>query len=377
MLSALRKVVPPMSGRKLASGREEACVGRLVLDRTRCSVGEEVTGRIAGLGSTTSVAILRLECRPGERRVFEVAAARASQPGGRFALALPCEAVPSATGERCGLHYVVCARSAGGSHGAELTVFASARPHVDSGSSRADRLLASWEARHFHLELSDAQLTGGGRLAGRVHRHGPWPADLIVVVARCEECWRASPWAERGVPQWRSTGLWEHACTLRADPDATWAGFEFQLPDGLPPAIEASTIAWRYELIAKRSVRHWLDETAALTALLHEHAHQRGSHRLARRVRRLHRCRRRDSNPTRGLRLAAPPARHPGTILDRHPDQGPGAGGAVALAVPLLRENHVVSIYVCWGTFPRTLAETVGVVAPRRAPVQEGGGAGG
>jgi hypothetical protein len=40
----------------------------------------------------------------------------------------------------------------------------------------------------------------------------------------------------------------------------------------LPPAVEARTIAWRYELRARRRVRHWFDETAALTPLLHEDA---------------------------------------------------------------------------------------------------------
>jgi hypothetical protein len=56
------------------------------------------------------------------------------------------------------------------------------------------------------------------------------------------------------------------------DPDASWAAFCFTLPDHLPPAVEARTIAWRYELRAQRHVRHWFNETAARTPLLHEDA---------------------------------------------------------------------------------------------------------
>ena len=130
----------------------------------------------------------------------------------------------------------------------------------------------SWDARHFHIELSDARLEGGGQLVGRVHRHGDWPSGEIAVRARCLECWRATTLAARGLPHWEFETLWERHHAILIDRDSTWAPFEFDVPQWLPPAVEATTFAWRYELITQRSVRYWFDETAAITPLLHEGA---------------------------------------------------------------------------------------------------------
>jgi hypothetical protein len=145
-------------------------------------------------------------------------------------------------------------------------------PHLPTPRSGFDRLLADWDARHFHIELFDAQLQGGGRLVGRVHRHGCWPPGPIEVRACCLESWRFRPASECGTPQWHASCLWEAEHPLTIDPDARWAAFRFTLPDHLPPAVEARTIAWRYELHAQRHVRHWFNETAARTPLLHEDA---------------------------------------------------------------------------------------------------------
>ena len=266
-----RMAWPGRRRRPIARSRARVRGCQLVLDHARCTAGDALSGRVLALDDDASVALLRLERLPHDDRVFEVAGARASPPDGTFTLAVPCDALPSTEGEQCRLRYIVCARTADPDvDSAELVVQAKARPHLDCGSARADRLLANWEAAHFHIELSDAQLEGGGRLAGRVHRHGPCPAGTIVVTARCVECWCASGLAAQRMPLWCASPMWERLRHLRIDPDATWAPFEFELPNGLPPAVEASTLAWRYELVAQRSVRHWFDETAALTALLHE-----------------------------------------------------------------------------------------------------------
>jgi hypothetical protein len=119
---------------------------------------------------------------------------------------------------------------------------------------------------------STRQLEGGGRLVGRVHRHGCWPPGPIEVSACCLESWRFRPSSGCGTPQWHASCLWEAEHPLAIDPDAGWAAFCFALPDHLPPAVEARTIAWRYELRAQRHVRHWFNETAARTPLLHEDA---------------------------------------------------------------------------------------------------------
>ena len=91
-----------------------------------------------------------------------------------------------------------------------------------------------------------------------------------TVTAAGLESWRFRPSSEGGTPQWHASCLWEAEHPLANDPDAGWAAFCFALPDHLPAAVEARTIAWRYELRAQRHVRHWFNETAARTLLLHE-----------------------------------------------------------------------------------------------------------
>jgi hypothetical protein len=242
------------------------------LDRACCAAGETVVGTVASIAKSASVALVRVERRPRAVRDFIVAEADVMPADGGFALTVPWGAIPTAIGERCATFYVASAGTPHNATSAELVVLASARPHLDAGSWRADRLLSSWNARHFHLELTQADVRGGGTLGGRVHRHGPWRAGAITVTARCLECWRSSAVAERGMPQWHATPLWEAEQALQVDWVGTWARFCFELPRELPPAVEARTIAWRYELVARRNVRHWFDETAALTPLLHEEA---------------------------------------------------------------------------------------------------------
>lgn len=253
-----------------ADQRQRVGPGVMELDRRYCLAGDTVAGRITGVVGTTSVALVRIERGPRTDRRFVIAEVELTRPDGAFALTVPRAILPTATGQRCSLSYLACARQTGGMACADLAVLASARPHFDVGSCRADRLLSSWDARHFRIELSEADPRGGGRLGGRVHRDGTWRTDSIVVSAGCEECWRRSALEEHGVPQWQGLPLWEAEQALRLDPDAHWASFSFELPAGLPPAVEARTIAWRYELFARRKLRHWFDETAALTLLLHE-----------------------------------------------------------------------------------------------------------
>jgi hypothetical protein len=70
------------------------------------------------------------------------------------------------------------------------------------------------------------------------------------------------------MPYWDARTLWAAEDSIRLDPGARWAPFSFGLPRGLPPGVEARTIAWRYELRARRRRTHRPDETAALTPLL-------------------------------------------------------------------------------------------------------------
>jgi hypothetical protein len=244
--------------------------GILELDRGRCSAGETLLGSLRGRGDDAAVELVRVEQHKQRRCGYTVARAAVSRRAGRFALAIPAGALPTATGRDCALHYLVGPGDARDAPCAELVVVASARPHLDTGPAHLDRLLSSWDARHFHIELAEAGLTGGGRLRGRVHRHGSWAPGPIVVRARCLEVWRTTGPADPRIPQWRHAVLWQQEQPVPIEPESHWAPFCFDLPDDLPPAVEGATIAWRYELLAERGGRHWFKETAALTPLLHE-----------------------------------------------------------------------------------------------------------
>ena len=247
----------------------------LRLERRCCAAGDVVAGTVDGGARGARVALVRLERRPRGLRRLIVAEAPSSRSDGGFALTVPAAALPTAGGQRCALAYIAWARADSDGPFALLTVVACARPHVDDSSWCADRLLRHYDARHFHIELCEADLRGGGKLAGRVHRHDRWPALPLVVTARCMECWRSTALAERGTPQWHDAALWSEQQTLSIVADAHWARFAFDLPRDLPPAVEARTVAWRYELLARATGHRWLNESAALTPLLHEEIDER------------------------------------------------------------------------------------------------------
>ncbi|MEO9176820.1 MAG: hypothetical protein ABI317_15010 [Gaiellales bacterium] len=139
----------------------------------------------------------------------------------------------------------------------------------------SERLVSSFPGRRMHLELSLAELHGGGRIAGRVHRdRGAAPGALVARV-RCIESWRVSPRPGRwllmsrthAIPVWRQVVCSEQAAELEPFDDSHWRGFSFDIPTGLPPAVEARTVAWRYEVEVRRSVRFGPDDRAMLTPL--------------------------------------------------------------------------------------------------------------
>jgi hypothetical protein len=225
---------------------------------------------VDGVTVPVRVALVRVERRPCGESVVLVDERYLGDPYGVLELRLPSGALPTATGPECALSYAVQVR--GGRTGARagLEVTAEGHPHVAHGSSGGDPLIAGWDARHFHLELGDAVLRGGGWIAGRVARRGSWGSRAIVVRARCDECWRPDGPAARGMPYWHQQPLWAAEDTIELDPDAPCAPFGFELPPRLPPGVEARTIAWRYELRAHRRRPHRRDETAALTPLLYD-----------------------------------------------------------------------------------------------------------
>jgi hypothetical protein len=132
------------------------------------------------------------------------------------------------------------------------------------------RLVGDQEARHFHVELASAELAGGGSIAGRVHRDRELPPGPIIVRARCIEAWREAPPRvpllparhSMRLPRWYDRTLWSSEQVLEGLAGAHWVRFEFALPAGLPPAVEARTVAWRYEIEARRPLRLRYDERA-------------------------------------------------------------------------------------------------------------------
>jgi hypothetical protein len=139
----------------------------------------------------------------------------------------------------------------------------------------SERLVASFAGRRMHLELSHAELCGGGRIEGRVHvDRSPAPGRLVAIV-RCLESWRVTPppgrWIVRGrgnaIPQWRHATWYEQQIALEPLGAAHWRAFAFDLPSCLPPAVEARSIAWRYEVEVRRAVRFGFDDRAVITPL--------------------------------------------------------------------------------------------------------------
>ena len=140
----------------------------------------------------------------------------------------------------------------------------------DERHALAMRLVGDFEARRFHVELVRAELVGGGTISGRVHRDRELAAGPIVVRARCLEAWREAPprvplvTAKNSMrmPRWHDRTLWSSELVLEGLAEAHWAPFEFALPLDLPPAVEARSVAWRYEIEARRPLRLRFDERA-------------------------------------------------------------------------------------------------------------------
>ena len=90
--------------------RLQAATPSLGLDQADCIAGTVISGHVAPCDDAT-VALLRHERVPHGDYVFTVAEARPSPSDGTFALSLPDQMLPSATGQRCELRYIVGAHA--------------------------------------------------------------------------------------------------------------------------------------------------------------------------------------------------------------------------------------------------------------------------
>jgi hypothetical protein len=238
------------------------------------AAGATISGRVADAAGVVEVALVRRERSPDRDHAIPCASTTLrGGRGGRFAIDVPKDLPPTATGRGCAIEYALTAKEAlGGGRRVETPVVMDATgvPHLERGPTPPDRLIPNGRARHFHLELATAELHGGGHIAGRLHHHGRWPSGAPTIDLTCVESWRTSVPSLGGVAHWERADLWHARTTVEIDPDRTWLPFAFDLPDDLPPAVEAHTIAWRYELGAHRHVRIGTTDYAALTPLLFE-----------------------------------------------------------------------------------------------------------
>jgi hypothetical protein len=252
--------------------------------RDRVSAGQTLVGEVLRPPGPVSVDLVRIERTPSGQRLHlcqqaTVVCARSATDANPacaiFELEVPYDAVPSARGAQCSLSYALraCVQGAGpGRHWAAVEVIARGQAHVERRFQRFDRFLAGVPARSFHIELNDARPVGGGYLAGRVHQHGPRPLGTMAVTVRCTETWRSLPPWRGAPPVWDENVLWTASVPIQLDDDRRWAAFRYEIPAGLPAATEALTVAWRYELVVSRRMRHWPDQHATLTPLLFEAA---------------------------------------------------------------------------------------------------------
>jgi hypothetical protein len=246
------------------------------LERLTVAPGELVRGVVPGCEVPTEVALVRVESSPtGAARLTLVRTTAQPSLDGFFAIEVPQGAPPTSAGKRCELAYSVEARPPetrpASRRRAQLIVPAGECAVREPGALGEARAVAHHAARRFHLELSDASLVGGGHIRGRIHRHAEALAGGIAVVARCREAWATANTAAFVGPHvaapWHETTLWESEVALDPLDAVNWRPFAFEVPPGLPPAVEARTIAWRYEIEARRSRRFALDERAFATPL--------------------------------------------------------------------------------------------------------------
>jgi hypothetical protein len=254
----------------------------LALSEARAAAGAVVHGRAlaADAAVAPAVELVRVEQSPSGTAIYRVAGAETSDDG-TFELSIPDGAPPGFQGRECSLRYALRA-TAGGDELVEAFsvdgLIAPSLPEQLDPAERAalsERFVASFPGRRMHLELVHPDLRGGGRIGGRAHVDRAPARGRLVASIRCLESWRVAPGPGRWMLQGRANGIsmWRHETWFESSQELepldadNWRGFSFDLPEWLPPAVEARSIAWRYEVEVRRSVRFGPDERAVLTPL--------------------------------------------------------------------------------------------------------------
>jgi hypothetical protein len=139
----------------------------------------------------------------------------------------------------------------------------------------------------FGISLDEAAPEGGGRIVGRVERRNRRRDRRPVVVnVSCYACWMdvaAEFVGRKGIFSWSAYGdmrnkfvpIWLDEKVFRTQTDvgsledANWRHFSFEIPDGLPRALEGTFVAFRWRVEAQRARRVGA-ERASLPLLLIE-----------------------------------------------------------------------------------------------------------
>ena len=229
-------------------------------------------GTIDG-GAGTTVLLLRLEICPAGTAASRLRRGETNGVG-EFALELPANRRPDRPWAEVAIDYVVRTAPDGPASddlAASRSRAGSRRVRPQESSPFADRMIARYEARRFHIELTEVDVQGGGQLAGRVHLNPGKTAAGLVVTCRCLESWRTNGRSivhnRRQPPLWRLETIWSESVPLEWRDGETWSGFRVPVPDALPPAVEARSIAWRYEVEARVGTRLGLSDTAVTTPM--------------------------------------------------------------------------------------------------------------
>ena len=192
-----------------------------------------------GLSEPADVTLLRVETCPSGRLATPICSCVVTPNGDAspFELAVPLATPPVVAGPHCRLSFAVRARSpvSGRRRGQVLVPveISGGVRGVHETSLRHDRVIASFPARHFHIELADAVLEGGGQIQGRVHV-ADGATRAVEVIARCEESWRINFRFRhhRQPPLWRTEPLWHEDLTVECEPDRRWHPVRVHHPAG-------------------------------------------------------------------------------------------------------------------------------------------------
>jgi hypothetical protein len=140
------------------------------------------------------------------------------------------------------------------------------------------------QARDFVLSLDVAEPWGGGRIEGRVERRSEHrDVRPVMLAVRCLASWldvapqlvgqkrffRIDTYWElrnRGVPIWIDEEVWLARSELGTLDQANWLHFAVDIPAGLPRAVEATFVSFRWRVEASR--KRFLGRDVAAVPLL-------------------------------------------------------------------------------------------------------------